>query len=838
MILAELLFLVLAVLVIAWCIQVYQLRAVTLVPETPQFVDFYQLPENYQLVLGEAKDELTMLGFSNVLYYAYRYLASDAEPRFGLWLSHAQYPVLAQAVLAANGSFGRGYEITFYSALSNSSTKASRNQGAEVEFSPPDWLTLTNHPSANLGQLFHNHLSHFSAPALTTQPPVRAFAQQLAADTWSQALQKGRIHLDQPNLAQMSWLYALQMVTRLKKTPKNAVQLGPFSPSRTLAKEEEWRRGQQKPQAKSNWNKLVLFLASMVLFGLAFGLSLDWQLGLMILAAVLIHELGHWIGMLVFGYSDTAIFFIPWVGAATVGKPPTNIAAWKQLAVYLLGPMPGLVLGFACLLLAESSGEGVWNRFGMVFLILNYLNLAPILPFDGGHIANLAFFRHFPRLQVVVNYVSVAGLALLGVLLASPLFFLLAAVNLSQTRIMGLLAKTYQALKGRVLGQGLPESELARRIIANLDQEPKPLSWAAQKAIIPQLLSRLQSPPAGALTFIFAVSQYLIALLILPGLYFFSGLLFPNWGLPTPQMRRDWVRLEAAKTDRERFELALQMGRESAAAGEPERAMSFYEQAEEVAPQLEIADQIMLDLEKAEVSDQRLSILNHAKLLAERHQSPFLGSVLIRLNEALYEAGQYTSLIELGPTPPAQQSPNANFAWQRNYIDALCALTPQKAYGQLAQLRESPIWRDYPFQMAVEMQALLARAQECQGRSPLPLPPFTISSQQAQRLEALIAGMCEEYSTAIRLETEILETGRFSLSSEKPMLQLDLAYFLTQNGETQKANALMKSLNTQFEPDVLAEMNVLDQDTLAGTLFRNSVLRQYLSEIHSAQIEP
>src|SRR5262245_1742921 len=67
---------------------------------------------------------------------------------------------------------------------------------------------------------------------------------------------------------------------------------------------------------------------------------------LFILVSVLLfHEAGHYAGMRLFGYRDVRMFFIPFFGAAVSGKRG-DVAAWKEGIVLLLGPVPGIVVGF------------------------------------------------------------------------------------------------------------------------------------------------------------------------------------------------------------------------------------------------------------------------------------------------------------------------------------------------------------------------------------------------------------------------------------------------------------------------------------------------------------
>src|SRR3954464_7761001 len=61
----------------------------------------------------------------------------------------------------------------------------------------------------------------------------------------------------------------------------------------------------------------------------------------LLVGVILFHELGHMAGMIVFGYRDVRIFFIPFLGGAATGRK-RGAERWKESCVLLLGPLPGI----------------------------------------------------------------------------------------------------------------------------------------------------------------------------------------------------------------------------------------------------------------------------------------------------------------------------------------------------------------------------------------------------------------------------------------------------------------------------------------------------------------
>lgn len=182
--------------------------------------------------------------------------------------------------------------------------------------------------------------------------------------------------------------------------------------------------------------KLVIFVVSMALFGLSLApLGLGFSPGpLAILIGVLVfHELGHLAGMLAFGYRQLNIVFVPFLGAATMGVPQQPVTDAKRAIVYLLGPIPGIVLGFVVIGIYLKTRSPLALEIAAMLLALNYINLLPLMPLDGGHVMKLALFSRFPLLQVGFGLASAITLILIGVLLPlakgiEPVFFFLGFV--------------------------------------------------------------------------------------------------------------------------------------------------------------------------------------------------------------------------------------------------------------------------------------------------------------------------------------------------------------------------------------------------------------------------
>ena len=165
--------------------------------------------------------------------------------------------------------------------------------------------------------------------------------------------------------------------------------------------------------------KMGVFLASLLIFILVFRISFDVRAVLILALAIGLHELGHVLGMRLFHYKDVQVLFLPF-GAATIGSDQ-KATAMQRIIIYLLGPAPGILLGTCFLLLDQIYDIAFLRDFGLFLLVLNYLNMLPIFPLDGGRVVDLALFSRCQVLKVLFLIFSVFLLALAAVFSRDPI---------------------------------------------------------------------------------------------------------------------------------------------------------------------------------------------------------------------------------------------------------------------------------------------------------------------------------------------------------------------------------------------------------------------------------
>lgn len=146
--------------------------------------------------------------------------------------------------------------------------------------------------------------------------------------------------------------------------------------------------------------------------------------GLIISISVLVHELGHALSARAFGYSPAVQLL--GLGGRTMPNAPGEIPWHREVLFTLAGPGAGLLLGVlagGALLGLEAAGSinavaaYVLKATFMANLFWALVNLVPVAPLDGGHIARALLMHLFGKkgflyAQIVTLLFAAAGLGL------------------------------------------------------------------------------------------------------------------------------------------------------------------------------------------------------------------------------------------------------------------------------------------------------------------------------------------------------------------------------------------------------------------------------------------
>lgn len=253
--------------------------------------------------------------------------------------------------------------------------------------------------------------------------------------------------------------------------------------------------------------------------------------------ALLLHEGGHILAMKRFGYRDTSMLFLPFLGAlATARKDDATVT--QKFWVSFAGPIPGLILGIGLAIAIRGGDYPAWMTEASWILIgLNLFNLLPVYPLDGGQIADLLVFSRVPLLGVVFKAVGVLLLVLLG--LGQPMmmgFALLIGLTIPLSfrndRMNAKLRKEFSQLQSSD-----PETFLSLIFTKIKQSSQETLPFAKKFALAKALLQRRSEARAKWTTQLFLSLLYCVSLI--GGLVGVLEALLPNWQNTIPMAFED-----------------------------------------------------------------------------------------------------------------------------------------------------------------------------------------------------------------------------------------------------------------------------------------------------------
>jgi Zn-dependent protease len=259
-------------------------------------------------------------------------------------------------------------------------------------------------------------------------------------------------------------------------------------------------RAAQRANPLSTRGKWWLFWVSAALFLLVGGLWLSWSFVPIVLAVVALHEGGHYLAMRLTGYANLSVFFLPGLGGLASGDKP-SATPFEKLLVYLAGPVPGILLAGA---VYWASVAGQWagppwlTEVLLASLLINYFNLLPFMPLDGGRVLETLVFARYPRLRFGFAAVCCGLLFALGSMLDDLVLRVLALVlALALPHQWRLMRLDQAVLRDRT--EALDEPQALRAIFAALQLE-RFRGWsfarrsAAATALLPELQGRRARP--------------------------------------------------------------------------------------------------------------------------------------------------------------------------------------------------------------------------------------------------------------------------------------------------------------------------------------------------------
>jgi len=167
-------------------------------------------------------------------------------------------------------------------------------------------------------------------------------------------------------------------------------------------------------ERRPSWNILFITLA---FFAVSLRFFTTWELTLIIIGILLLHECGHWFAMKALGFRDMQMFFIPFLGAAVSGKKD-NASQVEHALHILAGPVPGILAGSAAVVLTATgllSPPPVVLQLAWWLVLLNALQLLPLVPLDGGQFFNAILFSRWSWPKLLCEIIGAGAFLAVGI---------------------------------------------------------------------------------------------------------------------------------------------------------------------------------------------------------------------------------------------------------------------------------------------------------------------------------------------------------------------------------------------------------------------------------------
>jgi Zn-dependent protease len=280
-------------------------------------------------------------------------------------------------------------------------------------------------------------------------------------------------------------------------------------------------------KTRNTSGKIAFLLFTVILFILVLGFLFSFELAIILVVVVFIHESGHLLAMFLLGYKDLKILFIPLFGAVALGTAK-NVPPHKKVITYFSGPLPGILLAFIILVLIRYTNTPILYGSTLLtavilLLVINYFNLIPVMPLDGGQILNTIFFSRFTIIQSLFLIISLISLAAIAILLREPVLLIAVLIIPFAYRNHFIQRKLTSQLQQQLKNQEvLQETALIEETFSLLKQDPynqHPFQRKIQ--VVKYVEENVYAPKASGKTVILTLLFYTIVF-ILPVGYFLA----------------------------------------------------------------------------------------------------------------------------------------------------------------------------------------------------------------------------------------------------------------------------------------------------------------------------
>ncbi len=445
-------------------LSVRHLMGVTLCHRTVELRGVDELPAHFSSAFSEALRSLEKLGFRASHCEVSGVLFGPSD--FKTWILvcvNDEQKVAASIFAPTQLNLRTPADISLFSLDRSRETFTSFMCKAHLFVPGMERFTVHDTYTSSIEEMFRKHLAarvEKVADPIMLDPEERIAEAQLFIDRYLDFLHRGGWTRSlEPGQYQFRFLPAFRFAARQligstkaamlnrfdRSTQTTAAPVAPAEFEIDVFQRFDMSVAETRPMA---WPvKLGLLLVSVFAFSGVFGFALSMSLdrALLFAAVILVHEFGHVLGMWVFGYRDLQVLFLPALGAITLGNK-SNAEPYQRAIVLLLGPSPGLIGGWVLLFKAESV-DTLTGQLAVIAIALNYLNLLPFKPLDGGQLLETLVLQRFPYVSSIATFISGLAFALAGWFAHDIVLTAAGAIIIFVSRSQWILSHARKALK-------------------------------------------------------------------------------------------------------------------------------------------------------------------------------------------------------------------------------------------------------------------------------------------------------------------------------------------------------------------------------------------------------
>lgn len=201
----------------------------------------------------------------------------------------------------------------------------------------------------------------------------------------------------------------------------------------TLARLKSWcETGNPNPKGRQGWAPVIISAASLLTTAVGFSLLMGWEIGVIFVALLVLHELGHLVSFRMIGQPWGKIVFIPFLGGVAVSRVPHLRLADDAFCAIMGAGLSVLALLPAVAVHLYDVGSPFFQHVAYVMAAitgaLNLLNLLPVFPLDGGRVLRAVLQSLIPGHVRSTMFFMAVIVAAAGVAYKNPVLAAIAVV--------------------------------------------------------------------------------------------------------------------------------------------------------------------------------------------------------------------------------------------------------------------------------------------------------------------------------------------------------------------------------------------------------------------------